>query len=88
LCQKHVKNNFICRFIVGFLEVSFVPTFQCDVENVTVNESSLNSFCKTHSINGWFATSAKDNINVGKYAFSYLSSPYIKGTPVSYVIQN
>ena len=37
------------------------------MEGIKVDTELLNSFCSHHNLLGWFPTSAKDNINIGKY---------------------
>lgn len=43
---------------------------QCDLEKdeVSSNPTYLDKFCENHSIDGWFYTSAKDNINIEESA--------------------
>jgi hypothetical protein len=43
--------------------------FQCDIENATIDTKALTEFCEGHKFIGWFATSAKDNLNIGKVIF-------------------
>ena len=40
--------------------------FQCDIEGVYVDGDKLSKFCKDHSFIGWFPTSAKTDVNIGK----------------------
>ena len=44
-----------------------ICSLQCDVENTDVDNHKLSDFCKSHNLIGWFATSAKDNLCIGKY---------------------
>ncbi|XP_070577916.1 ras-related protein Rab-32B-like [Ptychodera flava] len=39
---------------------------KCDLEDVVVDNESLNSFCKTYKFMGWFATSAKEDKNINE----------------------
>jgi Ras-related protein Rab-32 len=43
---------------------------KCDLakENLTSNNEQMNEFCKEKGFDGWFETSAKDNINVEQAA--------------------
>lgn len=39
---------------------------KCDIEGTQVATELISKFCKENSIKAWFATSAKDNIQIGK----------------------
>ena len=44
----------------------FEYSLQCDLEETAVDTAMLDGFCKQHKFIGWFPTSAKENINIGK----------------------
>jgi Ras-related protein Rab-32 len=55
---------------------------KCDLDDHQVDQVTLDAFCKTHGITAWFATSAKENKNIGMatgWVFFYSNSkiPYI-----------
>lgn len=45
---------------------SIVYLFQCDQpkEGIVNNSNQMDEYCKTEGFAAWFATSAKDNINI------------------------
>lgn len=40
---------------------------KCDVIGATVSTDHIKTFCKECKIDGWYITSAKENINIGMY---------------------
>ncbi|KAK7477449.1 hypothetical protein BaRGS_00029280 [Batillaria attramentaria] len=37
---------------------------KCDIEEVSIEQERIDSFCKEHNFIGWFPTSAKTNMNI------------------------
>ncbi len=37
---------------------------KCDLEDTVLDSKMLEEFCQQHNFIGWFATSAKDNVNI------------------------
>lgn len=37
---------------------------QCDRDDVSIDKSRLDEYCKQHNFIGWFATSASENVGV------------------------
>ncbi|XP_046664622.1 ras-related protein Rab-32-like [Homalodisca vitripennis] len=44
---------------------------KCDIYNSSLPTDSINKLCKEYRIDAWFATSAKDNVNIDQ-AFNFL----------------
>lgn len=64
---------------------------KCDLDNQQVELSTLDTFCRTHKITAWFATSAKDDTNIGEAMqllvskILELSSQRVEGQPEDFI---